>query len=95
MGKHQEYRGRERARVVIDNPLVPQYSCPACGKVAYLSRRDAKVSAKQKHQGNRVRVYPCRYASAEYWHITTMGAYATAAYKDYADSLWRERQGVT
>jgi hypothetical protein len=82
MAKRQEYRGRDKKRVVIDTPILPVHTC-TCGKLAYTSKKDAKQGARTRHQGKRVRYYVCRESEETYWHVTTAGALATEAYKDY------------
>jgi hypothetical protein len=60
---------------------LAQLSCPACGKWAYVTRRDAKTAAAQyeaRRQG-RFRVYRC----GEYWHLTGLGTSATAWYREH------------
>lgn len=44
-------------------------SCPDCGKVRYLTRADAKRSARR--QSRRMRAYRC----GQFWHLATFGAY--------------------
>ena len=98
MPKHQEYRGnRRQRRTVVDSPMVPMHTCPSCGKQAYQTRKDAKYMGKKMHQGQKIRLHKCRNGNTkENWHVTTMGAWATMRYKDYAASgqkpyeVWEE-----
>lgn len=90
MPKRQQYRGDLNHRVLtVDSPFVPMHTCPACGKQAYTSRKDAKYMGKRLHQGKKIRVHTCRYEresqwnNQEHWHVTTMGAWATMRFKDY------------
>jgi hypothetical protein len=55
--------------------------CPVCGKVRYLSRREAREAAARAHPGQRMRAYRC----GGYWHLTSVTGEAAA--------WWRERPG--
>lgn len=63
------------------NPLfgIPSFRCPACGKVSYLSRRDARRSARVLYPGRRMRTY--RHLGR--WHLTSQDAQTTAARRDH------------
>lgn len=60
-----------------DRPGVITARCPACGKIRYLSRKDARVQRKL-WPGVRLHAYRC----GDFWHVTTEDSATTAAYKD-------------
>ena len=56
--------------------------CPDCGKVCYLSRKDARRAATQvtgRRHGSKLRVYRC----GRYWHLTSQPTATLTAYRDY------------
>lgn len=40
-------------------------TCVKCGKASYLSRKDARSVARNRHPGEHMSAYPC----GDYWHI--------------------------
>ena len=53
-------------------------ACPACGKLMYATRRDAKAAARQHDaRDGRMRAYLC----GDFWHLTS----------DTAAAWYRER----
>lgn len=62
------------------NPLsgIPSFRCPACGKVSYLSRADARRSARVLYPGRRMRAY--RHLGR--WHLTSQDAQTVTARRD-------------
>ena len=56
-------------------------SCPACGKIRFESRRDAKAdAARQAGVGGpqQLRAYQC----GDYWHLTSQDAATRTAYRE-------------
>lgn len=72
MGHHRTRRPPPRVPVIGG-------TCPTCGKVRYLSRKEARSAAIR--QGKRMRTYPC----GEYWHNTSWQPASRVAY-------YRERE---
>ena len=64
-----------------ENPDPSYGECPDCGKVRYLSRRDARRAvARMKGNGGKARhAYRC----GDYWHLTSRPAVVVTAYRDY------------
>lgn len=60
MSKHGQDRG---------SYLYSAGRCPTCGKIRWLSRKDAKLAAKrtlsQQGRGKKLNAYAC----GDYWHI--------------------------
>jgi hypothetical protein len=53
----------------VSAPVVTVRTCPACGKVSYLTRAAALWTARQRGPHARLRVYRCPVAAA--WHLTS------------------------
>ena len=60
-----------------------RFTCAACGKYSYLSRRDATRAARQRPRrpGSKLRPYQC----GAYWHLTSQPTGTLTG--------WREWQG--
>jgi hypothetical protein len=56
-------------------PYMSRKVCEACGKQCYLSREEAKRSARVNHPGQTMCEYPCTEPSGKvWWHLSSMPA---------------------
>lgn len=57
------------------SPYRAHKICAACGKQCYLSREEAKRSAKVNHPGQVMHVYECEEPSGKvWWHLSSIPA---------------------
>ena len=75
-------RAKKAKRLAPRLPLTGW--CPECEKVRYLSRADARLSAKRMSQ--RMRVYPCP-RNKQFWHLTHWAPQGRVTY-------YRDREAV-
>lgn len=57
----------------------PIATCPACGKRAFVSKRVAKLAARTRFPGERMRFYRCPDPDVAWWHMTSQDAERSAA----------------
>jgi len=62
-------------------PGTQRWTCADCGKVCYLSRRDARRGASQlsRRAGSKLRAYRC----GRYWHLTSQGTGVLTGWREW------------
>ena len=59
-------------------------ACGGCGKQCYLTREEAKRSARVNHPGIAMHAYPCEEPSGKtWWHLSSIPADKLKELRDY------------
>ncbi len=65
------------------SPYMAYKVCSACGKQCYLTRDEAKRSAKVNHPGQAMHAYECEEPTGKvWWHLSSIPAYKLKELRD-------------
>ena len=68
-------------------PYMARKVCTVCGKQCYLTREEAKYSARVNHPGQAMHIYKCGEPSGRvWWHLSSMPAYKLKELRDRESS---------
>jgi hypothetical protein len=64
-------------------PYMAHTVCDACGKQCYLTREEARRSARVNHPGTAMHAYTCTEPSGKtWWHLSSIPAYKLKELRD-------------
>jgi hypothetical protein len=83
-GRGQRRAHRRRTRDTDGfSPYMAHKICGTCGKQCYLTREEAKRSARVNHPGQAMHVYDCTEPSGKvWWHLSSLPADLLAELRD-------------
>ena len=74
-GRTRRHTHKKKAADTGFSPYMAHKVCAACGKQCYLTREEAKRSARINHPGKVMHVYECTEPSGnKWWHLSSIPA---------------------